>query len=393
MLLRFLFLLTLLSQLSLLSAQTKKYVNAYPRPGDNVESFLDYYQLNSSCSQQYFFKVNQLKATDKIIAGKSYKLPMYQYKYNGKSIRTTVGIDDFQQALHIQKYNEAMLKTERHKVDFRKTKILWVPYRILNCADEITDPTSVNTPPLKDSYSIFGSKYAKVKRESNALKGKVYYIVAGHGGPDPGAIGKSGGYSLCEDEYAYDISLRLTRYLIMQGATAYMIIRDNNDGIREGKFLRCDKDETCWKGKKIPLNQKTRLTQRSDVINELYEGHRKAGVADQRLVVIHVDSDNKDVRTDMYFYHKENNDSSLNFVNNIHRTIKAKYAKYQKGRNYTGTVSARDLHMLRETKPTAAFIELGNIRNAYDQKRLIIYQNRDAIAKWLSDAMLAEFKK
>ena len=33
---------------------------------------------------------------------------------------------------------------------------------------------------------------ANVKVTSNRLAGACFYVVSGHGGPDPGAIGKSG---------------------------------------------------------------------------------------------------------------------------------------------------------------------------------------------------------
>ena len=46
-------------------------------------------------------------------------------------------------------------------------------------------------------YSIFGKKYQHTPLISTKLKGKVYYIVSGHGGPDSGAQGKRSGHTLC----------------------------------------------------------------------------------------------------------------------------------------------------------------------------------------------------
>jgi len=37
--------------------------------------------------------------------------------------------------------------------------------------------------------------------------------------------------------------------------------------------------------------------------------------------------------------------------------------------------------MLREVKPNSVFIELGNIRNSYDQQRFLKATNREALAK------------
>lgn len=73
-------------------------------------------------------------------------------------------------------------------------------------------------PPLTNEKTVplFGADHEKVTIESNALNGAVIYLVNGHGGPDPGAIGIYGDHHLHEDEYAYDISLRLAKSLMEQ---------------------------------------------------------------------------------------------------------------------------------------------------------------------------------
>ena len=81
------------------------------------------------------------------------------------------------------------------------------------------------------------------------------------GDPDPGCIGKYRGKELHEDEYAYDIILRLGRELMKRGAKVHFIIQDAKDGIRDQAILNNSKRETCM-GKAIPLNQIARLKQR-----------------------------------------------------------------------------------------------------------------------------------
>ena len=39
--------------------------------------------------------------------------------------------------------------------------------------------------PLVRNYKIFGSKYSRVEIKDNTLKGAVFYLMSGHGGPDP----------------------------------------------------------------------------------------------------------------------------------------------------------------------------------------------------------------
>ena len=97
----------------------------------------------------------------------------------------------------------------------------------------------------------------------------MFYLVSGHGGPDPGAIGIYQGRQLHEDEYAYDIILRLARELLSRGAKVHIIIQDKKDGIRDGHVLANSKRETCM-GDPIPLNQVARLKQRCDWVNKLY---------------------------------------------------------------------------------------------------------------------------
>ena len=91
---------------------------------------------------------------------------------------------------------------------------------------------------IKEFYEpLFGTQYAKYTIDNERLKGACFYLVSGHGGPDPGAIGTYEGHQLCEDEYAYDIMLRLARNLLIQSAKVHIIIQDADDGIRMTRHL------------------------------------------------------------------------------------------------------------------------------------------------------------
>ena len=78
-----------------------------------------------------------------------------------------------------------------------------------------------------------------------------------------------GKHELHEDEYAYDIALRLARNLMQEGAEVHIIIQDAKDGIRNDAYLSNSKRETCM-ANPIPLNQVQRLQQRCNKINALY---------------------------------------------------------------------------------------------------------------------------
>ncbi len=67
-----------------------------------------------------------------------------------------------------------------------------------------------------------------------------------------------------------------------------------------------------------------------------------------------------------------------------------KYLRTRGQGGYHGTVTARSLFMLNQTvTPKAVYIELANIRNDWDQQRLVLKNNRQAVANWLSQVLLS----
>ena len=381
------------------------FYKAKALPGDGVYSLLRRYDLAEySCNHRQFYSLNKLREGAALFANKEYLLPIQVYAFNGKTIRSTIGINDYPLAKKIEAYNDS-LTARGLRPDFRKNLELWVPWHIFHCPQkdlQIPAPPVATTeeasskpdkgtfPPSgsKRHYPIFGKEYEYVPLRDTRLQGKIFYIVTGHGGPDPGAMSKKAGHNLCEDEYAYDVGLRLARKLLEHGAIAYVIVRDPNDGIRNDEYLGCDTDEVVWGNKKIPAGQKPRLEQRSNIVNQLYEQNKKAGATYQRLIVIHVDSRNQRQQTDLFFYYYPGKTTSKAFAQQLHRTFKEKYKIHRSSGQYHGTVSARDLHMLRETTLPSVYIELGNIRNNWDRKRIMPASNREALANWICQGIL-----
>ena len=364
----------------------QKFVKYVAQSGDGLFAVLRKYELDEeSCNLQYFTKINDLHEDLSLIKDKVYNLPITVYSYNGISIRSTIGNENLELAVAIEKYNDKMHSQGLKHQSFKDNKELWVPHGLLNCSNLSTTMTTTTTNTGKN-FPLFGAKYAQVQPIDNSLNNWVFYIVGGHGGPDPGAVAEIDGVTVSEDEYAYDISLRLSRKLIQYGATAYMITRDDNDGIRDDKILACDKDETCYPSQKIPLNQMQRLRQRSKAVNDLYGKYKKAGKK-QMALCIHIDSRSNEKRVDMFFYHHTKSTTGKKYAEILHQTIKEKYDFYNPWRGYDGDVSARDLYMLRETHPVTVYLELGNIQNPKDQGRFTLVGNRQAVADWLADGM------
>ena len=362
-------------------------VSIEARPGDTMFGLLKRFQLpSSSCMLDQFVALNQLSQNRYLISGGVYKIPITIHNYNEQSIRTTIGIDDYNSARQIADYNQTLWKAGIKPNNYLDDRVLWVPHHIVNCGGN----DIIETPkPATAHFPIFGDDWEQVPLEDDLLKGQVFYIVSGHGGPDPGAIGSYQGQNICEDEYAYDISLRLARSLLSHQAMVYLITRDPNDGIRSGAILDCDKDEQSWKEEKIPYKQVKRLSQRAKAINKLYLAHKKSAIK-QTLLVLHVDSRSKNERIDMFFYHHPRSKSGKALAQKLKTTVNEKYQKYQKNRGYKGTVGSRNLYMLREPLPTTVYIELGNIRNPKDQKRFVLESNRLAVANWLADGLLSK---
>lgn len=327
-------LLMMICALSCATSLQAQTTSAYPKNGDGITTFLKRYGYTGTASQREFIELNKdkLGKNNSLILGVKYKLPT--------------------------KGNVASLGSGE------------------------TSGAKRNHEPL------FGKALANYSITSSDLKGACFYLVSGHGGPDPGAIGKMGSHLLHEDEYAYDIMLRLARNLLMRGAKVHIIIQDAKDGIRDQQFLSNSKRETCM-GAKIPFNQVSRLEQRSAKINALSQKDKESY---KRAIFIHVDSRSKHKRTDVFFYHQEKNAASKRLARTMRSTFKSKYNRHQPGRGFSGTVEERNLYVLRHTRPVSVFVELGNIQNSFDQQRIILSNNRQALANWLCEGFISDYK-
>ena len=277
-----------------------------------------------------------------------------------------------------------------HLYEGRNYRIPEVKFDTVTLVDSVQGKIREIKGVEEEKVSIFGKEHSTVLIKSDRLKGTVYYLISGHGGPDPGAVAKQGSKSISEDEYAYDVTLRLAKELMSHKAKVYIIIRDENDGIRDDRILEMDTDEVAYPDKTIPLNQAARLRQRVEIVNELY---RKNSGKYQRLIVTHVDSRSKGQNIDVFFYHHEKSKNGKKLAECIHRTFAEKYKKYQPNRTYSGTFEDRtSLYLVKKTHPAMTFIEIGNIRNTKDQRRILEPDNRQALAKWISEGVLLDYE-
>lgn len=284
-----------------------------------------------------------------------------------------------------REYHDEFIKLNKSKLGNGNNLKMGVKYQLpaLKGATATSSTRKANYEPL------FGKELAKYQVTSSELKGCCFYLVSGHGGPDPGAIGKMGKVELHEDEYAYDVMLRLARNLLMRGAKVHIIIQDAKDGIRNDRFLKNSKRETCM-GDPIPFNQFRRLEQRSNKINSLFKKDKELY---KRAIFMHIDSRSKSHQTDVFFYYQDKNSESKHLAKTMKSTFQHKYSRHQPGRGFTGTVGQRGLFVLKKTTPPSVFVELGNIQNSDDQKRFILSDNRQALANWMCEGFVTDYKR
>ncbi len=288
-------------------------------------------------------------------------------------------------------YYKEFLELNRKKLRGKKELQYGVKYILPSLLKDTEQGNTSSVAGVTRREALFGKELAEVKVTSNRLKGACFYVVSGHGGPDPGAIGRIGKMELHEDEYAYDVALRLARNLMQEGAEVHVIIQDAKDGIRNERYLKNSKIETCM-GDPIPLNQVERLKQRCVKINGLY-GKERNKYKYCRAIFLHVDSRSKREQTDVFFYHAPKSTLGKRLANTMKSTFEAKYDRHQPNRGFEGTVSQRNLFVLLNATPVSVFVELGNIQNAFDQRRFVISDNRQALAKWMMEAFIADFRK
>jgi N-acetylmuramoyl-L-alanine amidase len=300
------------------------------------------------------------------------------------------GMNPYEAYDHFIALNMDNLRDSIHLYEGRTYKIPQIPLDTVTVVDSIQEQSTKIKEIKGKEFSIFGKKHALVLPKSERLKGTVYYLVSGHGGPDPGAMAVYRGKSIAEDEYAYDITLRLAKELMAHGATVHIIIRDPDDGIRDDRILEIDRDEVNYPEETIPLNQVARLKQRVEAVNKLYLKNKEKY---QRLIVTHVDSRSKGQNIDVFFYHHEKSKNGKKLAESIHKTFQKKYKKFQPNRTYSGTFGDRtSLYLVKKTHPAMAYIEIGNIRNKKDQRRILDPDNRQALAKWISEGILLDYE-
>lgn len=258
-----------------------------PRNGEGISSFLKRNNRPGKMYYKVFLELNKkrLNGKEELQLGVRYVLPPLKNERKNSSVKKNVvsgsnGMKDKRTIVSKQdSAKDIVLKDEALEDTLFEEKTVkdFVLQETPEEDMDVSEQSSRQAAGKRKGFvreSLFGKAFADVRINGKRLQGACFYVVGGHGGPDPGAIGKIGNVELHEDEYAYDVALRLARNLMEEGAEVRVIIQDAKDGIRDDRYLSNSKRETCM-GAAIPLNQVARLRQRCDAINALYRKDRK----------------------------------------------------------------------------------------------------------------------
>lgn len=179
---------------------------------------------------------------------------------------------------------------------------------------------------------------------------KVIVLDAGHGGPDPGAIGKSG---VSEKDINLDIVLKLQAYLEQSGCIT-QLTRAVDESIH-------DKDGNSIRSKKA-----SDLKNRKKIID--------TSKADA-YISIHLNSfpepKYKGVQS---FYSKESEESKL-LAESIQRELKS-VLNINDNRE---ALPIRDVYLMKDTKIPSVIVECGFLSNPEEERNLATEEYREKI--------------
>ncbi len=282
------------------------------------------------------------------------------------------------------------------------------------------------------------SSHFKPTQKSKSLDGITVVLDSGHGGVDPGSLGKGG---VKEDEYAYDVMCRVKNILEKDTkARVFTTIEDEETGFipRNTRVLGSGKNRERILTNPMYMIEDAAiaLNLRWILANHLYSKSNTNGSRDEKIVFtsfhadcLHASAQGMMVyipgadyysgnikKTDKVYLRRKESGSGGNSVSNDRRSrLKAegfsvafaKQIKEQCARNQIRMHSNQPIRkfvirnhrswvpgILRYTKiPTRILIELANLQNPDDVNRMKDWEYREALASTYVDALRAHFEE
>lgn len=283
---------------------------------------------------------------------------------------------------------------------------------------------------LSDDFLTSGAPSQRIKVDRSRARGRSLHVILdpGHGGSDPG-VNKG---SVTEDELSYDVMLRVKSLLLSQGVHVYTTVEDPRDDGKPKNSSRLSNSKS-ERVKTTPpytiLDSRVSVNMRVYLVNAIYRNLKKRRVPDKNIffISIHMDHLHPSMRGAMIYYPAEGLRSksfkangriygryaesrgrrisfgrsearkaasySYDFARDLVRALKRKKVSvhshrpirpyvYRRNRKWTPAV-------LRYSKvPSSVLLEVVNMANRGDLRRIRDYRFRQRVAEAIVDAIL-----
>lgn len=199
---------------------------------------------------------------------------------------------------------------------------------------------------------------------SSPVTNKVIVLDAGHGGMDPGAVGKM---KKKESELNLAIVLKL-RQIIEENGGIVILTRENNEGLytEQSKSVRAKKRED--------LRNRKELVNKSDA---------------DILVSIHLNSFTSQRSSGAQVFYKSGSVESEKLGN----YIQLEFKNFLNKKNTRQPQSRKSIYLIRESKVPSVLLECGFISNNSEEKLLNSPEYQDKVAWSIYVGLVKYFNK
>jgi len=231
---------------------------------------------------------------------------------------------------------------------------------------------------------------AQKKKERKPLYGVALIIDPGHGGKDPGASRIFNGTPVVENEYVYDVALRVQRIAKAEDGLAFLTLRSDEE-IRSdapNKVLVDDTNEKFALNKKIARAGASGLRSRQVFGNSVvdkYEAHQVVWIS------IHFDvvGARKDIEGARIVYAKAS-PRSLALAQRLQKSFGPRMRSVGPiAESGSPKYGLRNLYILngKNKAPAKILVELGNFNNDKDLWRIRDPEVREAYARAIVEGL------